>query len=130
MKRRQQTKHCVSDTRQQHVRRLLLSALLCFTFRFAQSIEACNAICVLLLLQKALHSFIHPIWNWWQYLCIMYMRYLCFPSHYFLFSFFLFVVFVSRNLQLFFCFSSCLLRRLMDERTGRTIFREVSVDLT
>lgn len=33
---------------------------------------------------RKLHSFIHPVWNWWQYL-YMYMRYLFFPLHNFLF---------------------------------------------
>lgn len=50
---------------------------------------------------RKLHTQLHPIWNWWQYLYIMYTRYLCFPSHYFLLFSLRCAFFFARNSQTF-----------------------------
>lgn len=122
----EKAKHCVFDIASTYVG--FAGALVCFTLNGHSHVMQF----VYCYYYRKLHSFIHPIWNWWQYRN-MYMRYLCFPLHYFLLLCSpLFFCEIHRLSSFFGCFDVlCAPEHLMRKNNGEeTHFREVSVDWT
>lgn len=117
MARNAKTKHCVSDTRQQHVRRLQLSALLCFTLRFAQKHQSMCNLCIVIITENSTQ--LHPSNMKLMTISLheIFMFFLLTIFFYFLFAFLRFRV--SRNSQLFSYFTLCLLPCLLHRFDGR-----------